>query len=316
MGLYSIADMIRMILHHKGWTLERLRIEIGVSVRQRYKLQHLPEFKFRGIPKGAKQIQDIFLKIYPDPAPASVRPLAHAIEKIAWLKRNKRRKGCPKAMAIEVAHWLTTLNLFVEPRSLTEEERFTYHSLKGHVYFALASDVDPEAEPEVADVLRSINAQEAWSRAAIAFEQAFSCMNFNGPQRELKQRYRHVLASAALNLGASAFMAYRAGVPEFTRERVVSLFNDHVRGACEFFYHADPHDPRAPFNMTAWFSHLEDLDGCRTWFARLIKADPEFADVNTTHAFMRRPMSEDPDFAFLIEHLNEILPAQVSRAAA
>jgi hypothetical protein len=315
MSLYSIADMTRMVMHHKKWSQERLRAEIRVSTRQVYKLLNSPECKFRRMPKGAKQIEEIFFSIYANPTPASLRPLTDAIDKVAWLKRNKKKKGSQEALAKEVAHWLMTFSFFAMPDHLTAEGQFAYFTLQGHVYFALACDVQRDVVPEVTDILDSVTDQEAWKRAVAAFEKALQCLNLPTQRHHMQKKYRHVFASAAFNLGAAAFMAYKAGVPGLTREKVAELFDTHVRNACEFFYDADPLDPRAPYNMTCWFSYLEDLDGCRTWFARLIEADPAFADVHTCHAFMRRPMDADPDFGFLTTHLNEIMPTLLDRAA-
>ena len=74
------------------------------------KLLKSPECKFRGMPKGAKEIEAMFLSIYPNPTPVSLRPLTDAVDKVAWLKRNKKKRGCPEALAKEVAHWLTTFS--------------------------------------------------------------------------------------------------------------------------------------------------------------------------------------------------------------
>jgi isopentenyldiphosphate isomerase len=91
MNIYSIADMTRMVLHRKGWTHQKLADEIGVSAKQVQKLLYVPESKWSRVPKGGPEVERLFLEIYPNPVPAEVRPLSDAVDKIAWLKRNKTK---------------------------------------------------------------------------------------------------------------------------------------------------------------------------------------------------------------------------------
>jgi len=68
-------------------------------------------------------------------------------------------------------------------------------------------------------------------------------------------------------------------------------------------HRADPRNARASFNMLCWCSSLADTDGCLLWWSRLIKADPAFRDTSRKHHWMNKPMSEDRDFAHLMELL-------------
>jgi hypothetical protein len=305
MNIYSIADMTRMVLHRKGWTHQKLADEIAVTAKQVQKLLYVPESKWSRVPKGGKEVENIFLEIYPNPVPADQRPLSDAVDKIAWLKRNKTKYK--DDLRTEIVHWAQTFALFVSPDNLSDEAKYAYYNLEGHVYFALACDF-VDADREVEPYLGALTTKEALRRAILAWMKALQSIN-SRQQPHVQARYEHLVALTVFNLGAASFNALKEGLT--TRKELVELFESsklNVVKACEFFYNADPRDPRTPFNMACWYSAIESLPGCKKWFGRLVEANPEFADVHNPHMWMRKSMTNDPDFNYLVEHLDEIMP--------
>lgn len=302
MSLYSIAKKTRMVLQAKGWSQERLAREAEVTTRHIYNLLHAPDEKRRVVPKGAAIVERLFDELYPSPVPARLATLYGEVERIAWLKRNKAR--CQDELAASVAHWLRTFAFFVPPPEATADDLFVAHLLRGHTYFAAVFDVSLADDHELAGLFAAERRGVYMAEAIDGFRSAVRLLDLDRQSPQARDRYRLPWSTAVGNLGAAIYMGYaRKLVPGLGLDDVKACFAtpEHDVGAALGYLHAvDPKDARVPFNMCCWSSVLADEAGCRAWFARLVAADPVFADVGRRHHWMARSMRDDPDFAFLI----------------
>jgi hypothetical protein len=324
---YSINDQCRMVLHKNRWTLDTLAVQIGVSRRHAQKLLHKAEERFQRLPKGAEELEQLFLSIYPDPTPHHLLPLSEAVDKIAWLKRTKKKNG--SLLKAEIAHWMKTLRFFEPPLDLSNAEKYTYHNLAGHIWFCRANDF-VEADLESCPDLQLVSEEEAVRLSVREFEYARDNINPTHLHPKMQRAYKLHTASTVMNLGAAMFMAHTANASFVSLKALIKAYEGGDPGAtsegtgmtvleaADFFHKIDPLDPRVPYNMACWFSYRESLAGCATWYGRLVEADKAFLDVDIPHHWMRKSMRADSDFRYLIEHLDEIKAAldQSSRIAA
>jgi hypothetical protein len=313
--IYSLSDMIRMIMHNRNWTYGRLAIEIGTSERYLYDLRNEPEGSFQKIPKGAAEIARLFREIFPNPIPLDLRHLSNAAEKIQWLRRRKNQPKHRQALIVEVNHWVATFCSFETSAQASNIETFVYSNLEGHAFFVLAFDLSPTDFEEGSPVAR-ISKQRALTRASDAFGRALR--HIDREARSTKRRYEYLSALAAFNIGAAKFMAYKAKPHGEGLAHVKELFEGgdvDVVAACEFFNRVDPLDARVPYNMCCWFSVTEMFDPCALWYERLLHADKGFANLGYCPSWMSRPMSRDPDFRYLVKNFARISNRPIKEAA-
>jgi hypothetical protein len=313
MSLYALSTKTRMVMQAKRWSQERLARECGVTARQIYILLYGPPPKRCASPRGADVIERLFSALYPDPVPAHLRRLSDRMHEIAWLKSNKVRER--DRLADVIALWLDAFESLPVPADATREEKFVHSALRGHVYFAAACDVAPfEAGHEHAALFAADRKPEYVRKAIAAFRDAARFFAFSSQPRHVRERYRLLWATTMLNLGVSIYRAWDDKLDAaLTLQDVKQAFAEHEVGeAAGYLYEVDPKDAIVPFNMCLWCSVLQDAEGCRQWFDRLVKVQPALREPTCKLEWMRRPMSEAPNFAFLIETVAAPVAAAVA----
>jgi hypothetical protein len=314
-GLFSLSEQTRIVLTAMNCSQEQLAAKISVTARHVGKILHEECGKRRALPKGAKAIGGLFNRSHPDPVAPHLRGLAATIQRVQALKR--RKQSCGEELASMMAEWLSSFE-FSGPRAeADDEELFLYQALRGHIYFAAAYDVsvskpasgqtrdrDSSARAHPLAEVFSHERRGIYAKAAIdAFEKA--CAFARKQPYHKRDRYALFAAKTAANLGAAVFMAWSKGIlPGLTLHGVKEIFDRNgVKDGLERLYRADPRNTRALFNMLCWCSVLKDEVSCLLWWERLIKADPAFLNTAKKHYWMNKSMSEDRDFAYLMDLL-------------